>query len=98
MLLTVTLTPSSSANSRARQVAGSSPASSRPPGSSHSSRSFSSSTTPSGSSSTPLTETGKDIAPWIPSELHIELFDLVRLLHRGRTPFDHLRQRHDPLG
>src|SRR5271169_2974885 len=61
MVLTATFMPSSSANSRARQIAGSSPASRRPPGSFHSLRSFSSSTTWPASSRTPLIETGKDI-------------------------------------
>src|SRR5271163_121182 len=62
MVLTATFMPSSSANSRARQIIGSSPAWRRPPGSSHSLSTFSRRTTRPTSSRTPLIETGKDIA------------------------------------
>src|SRR5229473_4277782 len=31
------------------------------------------------------------------SELHVEFFELVGLLHRGFAPFDHFRQSHDPV-
>src|SRR5215469_3357802 len=61
MRATSTTTPNSSANSRTKQVFGASPGSRRPPGSSHSSRSFSSSATPPASTSTPLMDTGKFI-------------------------------------
>src|SRR5215831_14384523 len=61
ILATTTTAPNSSANSRTRQVIGASLGSRRPPGSSHSSRSFSRSTTQPASTRTPLIDTGKFI-------------------------------------
>src|SRR5215472_2954787 len=61
ILATTTTAPNSSANSRTRQVIGASPGSRRPPGSSHSSRSFWRSTTRPASTRTPLIDTGKFI-------------------------------------
>src|ERR1700730_331766 len=35
--------------------------------------------------------------PGAGSELHVEFFEFVGVLHRGFAPFDHFRQSHDPV-
>src|SRR6266480_5772035 len=63
----VIIQPTSSVISRATQLAGSSPSSSLPPGSSHSSRSLRSNRTWPSRMTTPLTETGNSCG-WYPTE------------------------------